>query len=144
MIYLVPSNGDAATVTESTTRAGIPFFHAANVREYILGVEGKPLAVVAVDEETMLVLTRHATQLFIELPSVITSVPGLMYDQSWMAMGTVFPPTHWKTFEEQTKRSGVLSVTPAQAESRGVGANAQMPVSFVDDDLDVDSSAMGD
>lgn len=145
MIYLVPSNGDASFLTESTSRASIPFFQADKARDFILGTEGVPLGVVAVDEETMLVLTRHAAQLFNELPSVITSVPGLMYDQAWMAMGTVLPPTHWKTFEEQTKRSGVLSVTPAQAQSRAIGANASMPVTAASlDEDEVDASSMGE
>lgn len=122
-IYIIPSNGDASAVTEATSRATIAYFHAATVREFILGVEGLPIAVVSVPEEVLLVLTRHASQFFVELPSVLTSAPGIMYDQSWMTMGTVLPPTHWKTFEEQTKRSGVLATTPEKAESRGVGAN---------------------
>lgn len=122
-VYILPANGDASTITEATSRATISYFHAETVREFILGVEGLPIVVVSVPEEVLLVLTRHASQLFVELPSVLTSVPGIMYDQSWMTMGTVFPPTHWRTFEEQTKRSGVLSTTPEQAESRGIGAN---------------------
>lgn len=122
-IYVVPANGHAKEISDAAARASIPFFQASTVREYILGCDGKTIAVVAVPEEVMLVLARHANQIFTELPSVVTSVPGLMYDQSWMAMGTIFPPTHWKTFEEQMKRSGVLSTSPDMASSRNVGAN---------------------
>lgn len=136
-IYIIPANGDASSVTEATSRATIAYFHAATVREFILGVEGLPIAVVSVPEEVLLVLTRHASQFFVELPSVLTSVPGIMYDQGWMTMGTVLPPTHWKTFEEQTKRSGVLATTPEKAESRGVGANVAT-LSPDDDDVDGD------
>lgn len=124
MIYIVPANGDATELTALTSRAQIPFVQPANVREFILGIEGVPLGVMAVNEETLLVLSRHAAQLMVELPSVLTSVPGLMYDQSWMAMGTYFPPTHWKTFSESNKRSGVTSHTPDVLESRRVGANS--------------------
>lgn len=143
-IYIIPANGDASAVTEATSRATIAYFHAATVREFILGVEGLPIAIVSVPEEVLLVLTRHASQFFVELPSVLTSAPGIMYDQSWMTMGTVLPPTHWKTFEEQTKRSGILATTPEKAESRGIGANVatlSYGSSGEDDDL-IDNSVI--
>lgn len=123
MLYLVPETGSLEEVIASTTRAQIPFHNPKTIRDLILVTHAEPLCVAAVSEEIMLLLSRFASSVFPdELPLVLMSVPGVLYQPGWASMATAFPPAHFRDFTEATKRSGVLSPTAEILESRGKGA----------------------
>jgi len=122
VIYLIPETGVMDEISNLASRTGIPLHNPRNLRDFILSTSTDPIAIVAVDEDIMLILSRHAVSIFPdELPVVLQSVPGLIYQPGWASMGTVFPPAHFRDFEEMTKRSGVLSTNAVDLESRGRG-----------------------
>lgn len=123
MHYLIPDTGNTDEIVAVTSRATIPLHNPKNIRDFILMTQTDPISVVAVSEDLMLILARHASSVFPnELPIVLNSVPGLLYQAGWASMGTAFPPEHFRNFAEATKRSGVLSTTSLDLESRGKGA----------------------
>lgn len=123
MIYLIPDTGRTDEIVAVTSRTGIPLHNPKNAREFILATQADAIALVAVSEDLMLVLSRHANSFFPdELPLVLNSVPGLLYQPGWASMATVFPPAHFREFTEATKRSGVLATTAEGIESRDRGA----------------------
>lgn len=123
MLYLIPDTGRLDEIGQIASRTGIPLHNPKNVRDFILMTQADPIALVSIDEDVLLILSRHALSVFPdELPVVLQSVPGLIYQPGWASMGTVFPPAHFRDFEEMTKRSGVLSTDSATLESRGRGA----------------------
>lgn len=122
-LYIIPDQGQMDAIAEQCSRAGVTLVNPKTVRELILATDSVPMGVAVVSEAVMLVIARHATMLFDrELPLVLHSVPGLVYPQAWMSLGTAFPPANWMEFVKSTAKSGVLSTTPEQLESRGVGA----------------------
>lgn len=123
-IYLIPDQGQMDEVSAQCSKAQIPLLNPKKVRDYILSTNGVPIAVCVVSENVMLVLTRHATTLFEgELPLVLHDVPGIVYHQGWMSMGTAFPPANWVEFEKATAKSGHMATTPETLEKRGLGAS---------------------
>lgn len=136
MHYLIPDTGDLSEIIEHTSRAGIPFHNPQTVRDLILATQGDPISVSAVPAALMGILTRHTASVFPdELPVVIMSVPGVLYQHDWASMGTTFPPAHYQTWAESTKRSGHMATTAEAVESRGRGSSefsADDRVEFVD------------
>lgn len=123
MLYLVPETGSLDELTAVTSRSQIPFHNPKTVRDLILATHSEPIAVAAVSEEIMLLISRFATSVFPdELPLVLTSVPGVLYQPAWASLATAFPPAHFRDFSEATKRSGVLATDSATLESRDKGA----------------------
>lgn len=136
MHYLIPDTGNTAEIAELTSRATIPLHNPKNLRDFILMTQTDPISVIAVSEDLMLILSRHAASIFpVELPVVLNSVPGLLYQHGWASMSTAFPPAHFRDFAESTKRSGILSTNAADLESRGKGAlvlDSREPSAMVD------------
>jgi hypothetical protein len=121
-IYIVPSNGDFSEIQEIASRAGVELFTPQTIREFILQTHDIPFAIVAMGPDDMLALSRHAATLVPEMPSVVASVPGLIYEGSWVSQATAFPSIDWSEMAKKMEKSGHLATTPEDLEKRDVGS----------------------
>nr|QYF49674.1 MAG: hypothetical protein 1 [Zhejiang cysto-like virus] len=124
VMYLIPDDGDFTEINTVASRVKMGVVSATKVRDVVAATLNEVSAIVVCPPEVLAILTRHAAQLFEDtVPTVLTSVPGLIYSGGWMANATVFPPMHFKDFEETYKRSGAMGLVPSDVEDLGKGAS---------------------
>lgn len=115
--YFIPAEGKMDDVAETLSRAGIPFANPQTVRELITNTSSS-VVVAAVPLPVLLLVSQHPEQYFEEMPSVIHSAPGMLYQPEWQTTAALFAPMDWMEFERKTKRSGQTAYTPEQGEGR--------------------------
>jgi hypothetical protein len=117
-IYIVPNVGDFQELSDLLKPSGVPFLIPKKLRELIVAEVDKPIIVVALSVSDMMVLTRNASTLLNEAPTVLVSAPGPVYDGEWVSMATAFPPIDWLEFKGKVSKSGHLSLNPEELEKR--------------------------
>lgn len=121
MIYLIPSVGDFKAVNEVVVTAGGTLATPQTVRELIIHDEmDVPFTVLAVTAEMLLVMNRFAKQVLKEMPYVVMSVPGAVYDGEWTSLASAFPPMDFHDLARNMSKSGHLANTPEQLQARDV------------------------
>lgn len=136
-VYLIPAVGEPSDLTAVCSRAGVPLLTPAKVRDFLLMTNENPHSVCRVDSKILLILSRHANELLVDLPAVVHAVPGCVYDPDWMTLAAAFPAIDVRELLSKMEKSGVLASTPFQMEERDRGA-ADTPMEiagngFVDD-----------
>lgn len=104
--YIVPNTGDYAQLTELTSRVRLPFVIAENARDFIALEAQHDHSIIGVSASTMLTLTRNASELLSEVPSVLVSVPGAVYTADWMMLASSMVTMDWLEFEKKLSKSG--------------------------------------
>nr|QYF49734.1 MAG: hypothetical protein [Jiangsu sediment cysto-like virus 6] len=131
--YIVPNDGDFDILAATTKKAGVPLITPSSLREMILETDGVPLAIVGLGAEPLLILNRHAATLLSEVPTVVTSVPGLIYSGEWFTLASAFPAVDWTELERKLAKSGHTAFTTRDLQKRSVGSVANERLE--DDDL---------
>lgn len=67
----------------------------------------------------LMVLQRHMDTLLVEVPSVVTGVPGAFYSGEWNMFAGHLISEPYSSLEQQLSKSGFLSHTTDQAVERG-------------------------
>lgn len=121
-VYIIPPSGTATELLEKCQRAGVPVLTPSTTREFILQTAEHPHAVAAVGPQILLILSRHANELLVDLPSMVMAVPGIIYEPAWVTMAAAFPIVDAHELEAKLAKSGVVSsdVNQLTARNRGV------------------------
>lgn len=120
--YLIPDSGNFDELSERVKTAGATLITPQSVRELILNENDSTLVIAGVSAMDMMVISRHSDTLMAEMPSVVMSVPGIIYPGDWMSAAAIFPPMDFKEIEGKLLKSGTTAFTPAQGTKRGRGA----------------------
>nr|QYF49689.1 MAG: hypothetical protein [Guangxi cysto-like virus 2] len=133
-IYIVPHVGDFDKISEISKRARVEVATVNTVREFILATHGKPIMIAAVSSRDLMILARYASTLLDEMPTVVISAPGLIYEGGWSTHATAFPPIDWTELEGKLSKSGTLATNPDDLEAvtrgRGTGYHDDVLDSF--------------
>lgn len=138
--YILPLVGEFDKISDLATRARVPVTTVSTIREYILATQDGTMHIVAVSSRDLMIMARHAQTLLTEMPTVVISAPGLIYEGSWLTHATAFPAVDWTELEAKMLKSGTLSHTPEQLEdvtrSRGTGYRDEVIENFDEEDVE--------
>lgn len=130
-IYVLPPSSSLEAVNEVLLKAGIKLASFAHLREYIVAeAAAGPITVATLTSQSLLILNRFASELVVDLPTIIMSAPGAVYTGEWVSLGSAFPSIDWLEFSRKTARSGHLALTPDTLTTRGVGGQSSTIASF--------------
>jgi len=121
-IYLTPDLGDHKELSDLTSKSGLYFSHPETVRQLLIEINDHAHAVFAVKPDILLILTRHAAHLLDEVPSVILSIPGLVYSAEWSIAATAFHGLDYVELRDKLAKSGVLAHSVVDLEKRDMGS----------------------
>lgn len=147
-MYLIPQGPLGAAVTAMISRSGVQFIAPSALHE--LYVE-RPTesAIVQVSGDQASLLSRYPRELAPTTLSIITNVPGLIYNSDWMMQNASLPRIDWMEMEGRLAKAGHTAFTPA-AQEKKAGERRQPPTSvdalFGDeevDDLGIDGTVDG-
>jgi hypothetical protein len=119
--YIIPDKGDFEEVADKCKLAGVSFIMPKTVRDYILSAHEHTVCVFAVSARDVLIFNRFASTLLAEPPTVVTGAPGPLYNSDWMTASAAHFTMSWDEFSKQLSKSGLVSSTTDQLESRGRG-----------------------
>lgn len=117
-LYLIPNVGDFSRLADQAARAKVPLLTPSTIRELILTSSGENTAIASVRAEDLLVLNRYAPTLMDEMPTIVMSVPGLVYSGEWMALASAFPSIDWVELERKISKSGHMATSPEDLPGR--------------------------
>lgn len=109
-LYLLPPVFNDSEIQALTKRAGVAFANFASVRDIILADNGAPYVIGSVSAQDLLVLTRHASTLMSEVPSVVVAAPGFSYTGDWVSLASALPSLDWTELVQKLSRSGHTAV----------------------------------
>jgi hypothetical protein len=119
--YLVPTDGKLDDIIDLATKAGMHIATPTTIREFIIENNENPHGIYAVTTEQLMLLGRHASQLMNEMPSVVFSVPGLVYGADWMTAAGMYHPADWIELTDKLSKTGLIAHTLEDAEKRDRG-----------------------
>lgn len=120
--YLIPKNSVDDTVVKQLSAARIDLVSVGNLRSFILADDPAKVLVLAVDADTLMLITRHKSHVLETLPSVVMNMPGVVYPPQWMVFGAQLPTVDWIEFSQMTAKSGSLVTDLGQETSVGESA----------------------
>jgi hypothetical protein len=123
--YFVPTTGSLDELAEITQKSGLHLSTPVTVRDLILEAHEYSHAVFAVSTEILLILNRNASQLLAEMPSVVLSVPGLVYSSDWNIAATAYHVVDFTELRDKLSKSGVVSHSVEDLEKRDRGTMAE-------------------
>jgi hypothetical protein len=126
-IYFVPTTGDHEKLIDLGSKAGIHVSFPATVRDFIIESAEHSHGIFAMTTESLMTLTRHAKQLLSEMPSVVLSVPGVVYTADWNIAATSFHPLDWSEIESKLSKTGLVAHEIDDLEKRDQGTMEQVP-----------------
>jgi len=124
-VYIVPDAGDFSEITEVSKKAGVEIISAQTIRQLIMETASKPIVISSIRGQDLLVLNRHAPTLIDELPTVVMSVPGIVYTGEWVSLASSFPAIDWTELASKLSKSGHLANTPEDLTKR-TGARGEV------------------
>jgi hypothetical protein len=124
-IYFVPTTGEHEKVIELGSKAGIHVSFPTTVRDFIIESSEHSHAIFGMTTESLMTLTRHAKQLLVEMPSVVMSVPGIVYTADWNIAATSFHPLDWTEIESKLSKTGLVAHEIDDLEKRDQGTMEQ-------------------
>ena len=117
-IYIAPeANGESNELEELAQKAGVPVLVVDKLYELIQRVDD-PIIVARMKNHDVVTLMRNLTTLLPEIPSVIVSAPGSRHSTEFMSVTASLHGVDWKELSAKFSKSGLLSQTTEQAESR--------------------------
>lgn len=147
-MYLIPQGQLNAATTAMISRSGVQFIAPSALHE--LYVE-RPTdtAIVQVSGDQASLLSRYPKELAPTTLSIITNVPGLIYNSDWMMQNASLPRIDWMEMEGRLAKAGHTAFTQSAQEKKG--AERRQPANSVDtlfgdeddDDLGIDGSTDG-
>lgn len=126
-LYLIPNVGDFSRLADQAARAKVPLLTPSTIRELILTSAGENTAIASVKAEDLLVLNKYAPTLMDEMPTIVMSVPGLIYSGEWMALASAFPSVDWMELERKISKSGHMATTPEDLPGRSTTRADERP-----------------
>ena len=111
-LYLVPKiPQDSREVLEIISRSGVTFVQAEKLRDVFKAIysQDSSVVIVSLSHLDMTLLSRHIETLLEEIPSVITSIPGVEYPHDWMQASTSLFGVDWMEMEGKLAKSGLLA-----------------------------------
>lgn len=111
-LYLVPKiPQDSREVLEVIARSGVTFVQADKLMDVFKAIYSQDASVVIVSLShlDMTLLSRHIETLLEDIPSIITSIPGVEYPHDWMQASTSLFGVDWMEMEGKLAKSGLLA-----------------------------------
>lgn len=130
MIYLVPPLGDDKELSSRAKLSRLPLFVSDTVRDFLIMTSDSPHSVVRISASALELIGGYPQQLVQEMPTVITGVPGMTYELSWVTKASLLPGISWLQFSEMFAKSGHVVLRPGQARD-----NEASPLDVTDADL---------
>lgn len=118
-MYIVPQLGDTTIFVEKLKRSEVPFSLGKILGDTLREYNDDPVHVAFLTSNALHTLHRYAPELVHDVPTVITSAPGLIYDGDWMSTSAAFPVVDYLEFEQKIKQSGATARNPHQLAVRG-------------------------
>lgn len=120
MIKLIPPFTDTKpAVLDTFDKSGATFVEVDRLHKLWPHVHTGAIVIAAIPTEELALLQRYMSSLLVDVPSIVTAVPGCYYSAEWNMLAAHLPSEPYSALETQLLKSGFLSHTPAQAEQRG-------------------------
>jgi hypothetical protein len=144
-LYLLPSlpsSVDEENFKTLTSTARVPVFQITKLYKLFNADHSAYSSIICVvDSSTLGVMARNADTLFEALPTVLRSVPGVVYPSDWLMLTSYFENVDWIDFEKLLLKSAQRTDTPSQASS-SFSRDRGLDVGEIDTDVDLNSVEM--
>lgn len=123
-VYLLPPVVETTDILAICKRSNVPFENFATIRELLLKPLNIPVVIGTIRPQDLLVLNRYAPTLVEELPTVVISAPGAVYNGDWMALASALPAMDWRELETKLSKSGHTAYEGESLVKRNLGSPA--------------------